>query len=367
MFKFLRSPATLIAVALGVAGVGLVLYAWRLPPFTSTVEVTENAYVRSQITLVSPQLAGYVTQVTVQDFQEVKAGQLLVRLDDRIYEQKLQQARAILAGQKAALANSEQKRRSDEARIASSEAQVDSAEAALTAAEASWSRIEPLLQRGITTQKEADQSRAAFDQAKAALSQAQAAREVARQEWASTQVNRQSLEAAVQGAEAAVRLAEIDLQNTRITAPNDGRLGEIGARVGQYVSVGTQLMALVPDRVWVMANFKETQLAGMKAGQPVTFTVDALQGTSLTGQIERFSPAAGSEFSVLKADNATGNFTKVAQRVPVRIAVDPGQDLVERLTPGMSVVVSVDTAPKPGSTQVRSTGLLDRAALLWSH
>jgi len=289
--------------------------------------------VRGQITLVSPQLAGYVAEVAVQDFQEVKAGQLLVKLDDRIFEQKLQQAKATLAGQKAALANSEQKRRSDEARIASSEAQVDSAEAALKAAEASWERIEPLLKRGITTQKEADQSRATFDQARAALSQAQAAREVSRQELASTLVSRQSLEAAVQGAEAAVRLAEIDLQNTRITAPKDGRLSEVGARVGQYVSVGTQLMALVPDRIWVVANFKETQLAGMQVGQPVTFTVDALRGISLGGHIERFSPAAGSEFSVLKTDNATGNFTKVAQRVPVRIVVDGAKTLWNDLRP----------------------------------
>jgi len=358
MFKFLRSTATLIALALGAVGACLVLYAWRLPPFTSAVEVTENAYVRGQITLVSPQLAGYVAEVAVQDFQEVKAGQLLVKLDDRIFEQKLQQAKATLASQKAALANSEQKRRSDEARIASSEAQVDSAEAALKAAEASWERIEPLLKRGITTLKEADQSRAAFDQARAALSQAQAAREVSRQELASTLVSRQSLEAAVQGAEAAVRLAEIDLQNTSITAPKDGRLGEVGARVGQYVSVGTQLMALVPDQIWVVANFKETQLAGMQVGQPVTFTVDALRGTSLDGHIERFSPAAGSEFSVLKTDNATGNFTKVAQRVPVRIAVDGSQGLVERLSPGMSVVVSVDTAAPPVPGNITKTGTL---------
>lgn len=360
MFKFLRSTATLAAAILGIAGVVLVLYAWRLPPFVSSVESTDNAYVRGQITLVSPQLAGYVAEVAVQDFQEVRAGQLLVRLDDRIYEQKLQQAKATLASQKAALANSEQKRRSDEARIASSEAQVASAEAALTAAEANWSRIEPLLKRGITTQREADQSRAAFDQARAALNQAQAALEVSHQELASTMVNRQSLQAAVEGAEAAVRLAEIDLQNTRIVAPNDGRLGEVGARVGQYVSVGTQLMALVPNRIWVVANFKETQLAGMQIGQPVTFTVDALHHAPLSGHIERFSPAAGSEFSVIKTDNATGNFTKVAQRVPVRIAVDSGQDLAERLAPGMSVVVSVDTDAPAASRNVTSSDAVHR-------
>ncbi|WP_445500842.1 HlyD family secretion protein [Microvirga sp. G4-2] len=356
MLKFLRSTATLVVVVIGLVGVALVLYAWRLPPFTSSVQTTDNAYVRGQVTVISPQLNGYVAEVAVQDYQRVKVGQLLVRIDDRIYGQKLQQAKATLAAQKAALANSEQTRRSNAARIKSSEAQVDSAKAALTAAEANWERIEPLRARGVTTQKEADQARASLDQARAALSQAQAAVEIARQDLASTLVNRQSLEAAVQGAEAAVHLAEIDLQNTRIVAPQDGRLGEVGARVGQYVAAGTQLLAVVPEKIWVVANFKETQLAGMKAGQPVTFTVDALEHASLSGHIERFSPAAGSEFSVLKADNATGNFTKVAQRVPVRIAIDAGQDLAESLAPGMSVVVSVDTASKDSSKDIASTG-----------
>jgi multidrug resistance efflux pump len=142
-------------------------------------------------------------------------------------------------------------------------------------------------------------------------------------------------------------LAEIDLQNTRITAPEDGQLGEVGARLGQYVSAGTQLLTLVPERIWVVANFKETQLPGMSVGQPVTFTVDALNHAALNGRIERFSPAAGSEFSVIRTDNATGNFTKVAQRVPVRISIDPGQALADRLVPGMSVVVSVDTNAQP--------------------
>jgi biotin carboxyl carrier protein len=242
MLKFLRSTATLAALVIGIAGATLVLYAWRLPPFTSSIETTDNAYVRGQLTVISPQLAGYVAEVAVQDFQKVTAGQLLVRIDDRIFQQKLEQAKATLAAQKAALANSEQTRRSSEAKIKSSEAQVDSAKAALKAAEANWERIEPLLSRGVTTHKEADQARANLDQAKAALSQAQAAVEVARQDLAATLVNRSSLESAVQGAEAAVHLAEIDLQNTRIVAPRDGRLGEIGARIGQYVSAGTQLL-----------------------------------------------------------------------------------------------------------------------------
>jgi multidrug resistance efflux pump len=347
MSKLYQSTATLVAAIIGIAGVVLVLYAWRLPPFGSTVQSTDNAYVRGQLTVIAPQLAGYVAEVTVQDFQHVKAGQLLVRIDDRIFTQKLEQAKATLSSQQAALANSEQKERSDRARIESSQAQVESARAVRIAAEASWNRIAPLLERGVATQSQADQARAALDQATAALHQAEAALTVSQQDLAATLVNRQSLEAVVQGAQAAVRLAEIDLQNTRITAPEDGQLGEVGARLGQYVASGTQLLTLVPERIWVVANFKETQLPGMQAGQPVTFTVDALQHATLTGHIERFSPAAGSEFSVIRTDNATGNFTKVAQRVPVRISIDPGQILAERLVPGMSVVVSVDTNAQP--------------------
>lgn len=153
-----------------------------------------------------------------------------------------------------------------------------------------------------------------------------------------------------------IRLRGLGLRTLLTATEKAGQVGEVGARVGQYVSIGTQLMALVPDRVWVVANFKETQLAGMREGQAVTFTVDALQHTSLSGHIERFAPAAGSEFSVLKADNATGNFTKVAQRVPVRISVDPGQRLVDRLAPGMSVVVTADTSASAKSDDVASTG-----------
>ncbi|MCO6049165.1 HlyD family secretion protein [Mesorhizobium sp. RP14(2022)] len=341
--------ATIVALVLGFAGVLIALYAWRLPPFTSSVEMTDNAYVRGQVTVMAPQLAGTVAEVRVQDYETVKAGQLLVRLDDRIFIQKLAQARATLAGQKAALANSDQAKTSNEAKIRSSEAAITSAQAALTQAEAGWKRVEPLLVRGVITQSDADQAQATLQQARAAVQQAEAAREVAREDLRSTIVARGSLEAAVSGAEAAVHLAEIDVENTRIVAPRDGRLGEVAARPGQYVAIGTQLLTLVPDRIWVVANFKETQLAGMRPGQPVTFTVDALRHARLSGHIERFSPATGSEFSVIRPDNATGNFTKVAQRVPVRISIDPGQELAARLAPGMSVVASIDTNADAGT------------------
>lgn len=344
MTNALRSVSTYIALAIGLVGLAVILYAWRLPPFASTIETTENAYVRGQVTVIAPQLAGYVAEVPVQDFATVKQGDLLLRIDDRIYAQKLEQARAGLAAQRAALANSDQSRAAADARLRAAVANVASAEAALRTAEANWSRIEPLRERGVVSQTSTDQSQQALEQARASLAASNAAAEVARQDIQTAIVNRQSLVAAVEGAEAAVHLAEIDLSNTRILAPQDGRLGEVSARLGQYVAAGTQLMALVPSKVWVIANFKETQLAGMRVGQPVSFTVDALRHARLTGRIERFSPAAGSEFSVIRPDNATGNFVKIAQRVPVRIAIDPDQPPAGKLAPGMSVVVSVDTA-----------------------
>lgn len=342
MLKSLRSPTSIIVLLAGIAGIALVLYAWRLPPFHSSVESTENAYVRGFVTIMSPQLAGYVADVPVHDYETVKAGQLLVKIDDRIYAQKVAQAEATLAGQKAALANSFQQELSAKAGIAASQAQIDSAKAAFNRARATWDRIRPLAEMGVSTRSDADQARAGFEQADAAVSQAEAGLEVSKQALATTLGARSGLQAAVSGAEAAVELARIDLDNTRIVAPRDGRLGEIGARIGQYVTAGSQLLALVPNDVWVVANFKETQLDGMKAGQPVTIAVDALQRNELTGHIERFSPAAGSEFSIIRPDNATGNFTKVAQRVGVRIVVDPGQPLAEMLSPGLSVVVRVD-------------------------
>jgi multidrug resistance efflux pump len=338
-----KSKATIAAALIGVLGVLLVLYAWRLPPFTSSVETTDNAYVRGAVTIISPKLDGYVADVKVQDFMPVKAGQVLVELDDRIYQQRLAQAQAALATQKAALANSEQQRRSKEASIDVARAQIANAEAVRARATSEWNRIEPLHSRGVASQSQVDEARADLDQSTAALAQAKASENVARQDLQAVIINRQSLEAAVASAEAAVKLAQIDLQNTRMVAPQDGTLGEVGVRLGQYVTPGTQLMAMVPSNVWVIANFKETQIADMRYGLPVEIRVDALRGRVIHGRIARFSPAAGSEFSVLRPDNATGNFTKVAQRIPVRIDLDPDEHQLDRLSPGMSVVVSVDT------------------------
>jgi Multidrug resistance efflux pump len=346
MSNIFRSIATYVALLVGAAGVVLVLYTWNLPPFHGSIETTNDAYVRGQVTLLSPQLGGYLTDVPVQDYQKVHKGDLIAKIDDRIYAQRLEQARATLASAEATLANSEQTRRSDQAKIESAKAAHESAQATLTAAKASYRRTETLLEKNIASESEAEKNRAALDQATAAVHQAEAALKVAEQDLNTTIVSRRTLEANVESARAAVKLAEIDLANTRIVAPQDGTLGEVSARLGQYVSVGTQIASVVPENIWVVANFKETQLRDMRPGQQVKFTVDALGDQPFTGTIERFAPATGSEFSVIKADNATGNFTKIAQRIPVRISIQPEQPLMDRLVPGMSVVANVDVAQR---------------------
>ena len=356
--KTLRSRGTWIVLAATLLCLGMVLYAWRLPPFRSGTETTENAYVRGMVTIVAPKVDGYVAEVHVQDYMTVKAGDVIVKLDDRIYRQKLAQARSALAVQEANLANTAQSRRAREAAIGSSQAQIASAQAQLLNAQAQLARAQadmrratPLAKDGSLSQRERDQTEAALHQAEATVKQAEAAalqtqagRAVATQDLRSVVVNKDAVEAAVDSARAAVALAQIDLDNTEIRAPRDGQVGEVGVKLGQYVTPGTQLMAVVPSQVWVVANFKEAQTARMAPGQPAHLRVDALADARLTGHVERLSPATGSEFSVIKQDNATGNFTKIPQRLSVRIAVDADQAVAQRLRPGMSVVVSVDTA-----------------------
>jgi multidrug resistance efflux pump len=337
-----------MVVSLGVAGMLMVLYAWDLWPFSGAMERTEDAYVRGNTTVVSPQVSGYVTAVLVKDYDQVKAGQRLVTIDDRIYSERVEQAKAAVHAAVANLANSEQSQRAREAALRSQSAALLDAQAQLTRAEADMRRVDELVTDGSVSKREQDQTRAILRQTQAAVLQAEASRAIALEDIRTVIVNRDSLRAAVESAKAALRLAEIDLEHTVIIAPDEGQLSEVGVRLGQYVTNGTQLFFLVPPSPWVIANYKEAQTARMRVGQSATFTVDALADATLTGHVEKLSPAAGSEFTVLKPDNATGNFTKVPQRIAVRIDVDPKQGLANRLRPGMSVVTRVNTgSPVP--------------------
>jgi multidrug resistance efflux pump len=332
----------LILLLIGAAIVAI-LYAWQLPPFGGRFEQTDDAYVRGQTTVISPQVSGYVSVVPVKDFQNVREGDVLVRIEDSIYSARVAQARANVLTQISNLQNSNQAERSKEASTLSQDAAIANANAQLTRARADWNRLEPLVRDGWATHSQEDQVRAALQAAEAGVRAAHAQREIGTQDVRSVIVGRSGLSANVEAAKAQVQLAEVDLGHTVIRAPQSGQLSEVAVRTGQYVTAGTQLMYLVPKNSWVTANFKEAQTRHMRVGQRASFTVDAIGGKRLTGVVESLAPASGSEFAVLRPDNATGNFVKVAQRIAVRIRIDPNQPLADRIRPGMSVVARIRT------------------------
>lgn len=281
--------------------------------------------------------------MNVRDFADVRKGAVLVMIDDRIYRARVAQGTANIAAQTATLDNALQNQRSSEAQVRLQDAAVANAQAQLVRARADMARVDDLVGEGSVSRRERDQTLAALRQAEAAVRQAQAQRAIAVEQVRSVDVGRGGLRAQVENASATRDLARVDLDNTIIRAPRDGRLSEVAVRVGQLVSPGTQLMYLVPTEHWVVANFKEAQTAEIRAGQKATLQVDAFGGASLTGVVERVSPAAGSEFSVIRPDTGSGNFVKVPQRIAVRIRIDPDQKLVPRLGPGMSVIATVHT------------------------
>jgi multidrug resistance efflux pump len=329
----LRIGAIIVIAALAFAAAVGVLYAFNFWPFAGGVEITDDAYVHGRTTVIAPQVSGYVVVVAVSDYAIVKPGEVLVRIDDSTYRAKVDQARAALQAAEAALANNHQAN-------ATSAANLLGDNAALARAKADMARANTLVKDGSVSVREQDQTRAA-------LAQAVAQSEVARQTIRSVEVGRNELVAQVAATQAALNAAEIDLEHTVIRAPEAGQVGEVGVRLGQYVTNGTQLMSLVPGDRWVIANYKEGQTAQMEPGAAATFRVDALGGEQFHGHVEQLSPAAGSEFSVLKPDNATGNFVKVPQRIGVRLSIDPGQAMLARLRPGMSVTARVNVSGPP--------------------
>lgn len=345
--KLTPKPLTVAAMlVVAIVGVTLILFAWGLWPFASSIVTTDNSFIRGKITVLSSQVSGYVVEVPARDFQRVRAGDTLVRIDDRTYKQQLEQAQAQRDQAIANLANVEQTTAQNRAEIVARRADLLQAQAELQRATADTTRVEALGRQGVTPQAQAEQSQATLSAAEAGVKRAEAAIAIAEQTLTSTEVSKQGLQAALRMADAQVNVASINLSNTVITAPRDGQISEASVRLGQFVTSGSQLMFLVPSDLWVVANFKETQTNDIRVGQPVWFTVDALNRARLTGKVEELSPATGSEFSILRPDNATGNFTKIVQRLPIRIAIDRGQPLAERLRPGMSVITRVDTSER---------------------
>lgn len=333
-----------IAAVIVVVGIVLVLRAWNIGPFHTSDITTDNAYVRGQVTVLAPQVNGYVTDVLVQDYAHVQAGQPLLRIDARSYQAALAKAQAQLASAQAQLANARQTQAQNQAALKAKHATLSAAQAETQRAQTELQRLNTLAAQGAVSLNDRDRARATAHLAQSNTDKAQADIAMAQEAIKSTEVNRDALQANVEMAQAQVREAEINLENTTIVAPSEGQVGEVSVRLGQYVSAGSQLLFVVPPQQWVIANFKETQTAQVRIGQPAILSVDALDGARLNGHVVEIAPATGSEFSVLKADNATGNFTKVVQRLPIKIAIDADQPLAQRLRPGMSVVAHIDTA-----------------------
>lgn len=332
-----------LLIALIIIGVLLILYAWKLPPFTPTVQQTNNAFVKGQTTIISPQVSGYVTEVAVQDFENVQAGDLLVKIDDRAFLQQLEQAQANIEVAMTDRSSNAQDTGTSQAQIEARKADLYSAKVSVDSAREDVKRYQGLDAIGAVSKAEVAHAQAQLAQAQASVQQAEANLQVALEASKKTSGSRSSLDANIKNAEAVAKQAQINLDNTIIRAPESGQLSQVSVKAGQYVSAGTQLMYVVPKGVWIIANFKETQVANMTVGEPATIHVDALGGVKFRGHVSNISPATGSEFSAGAANPATGNYIKIAQRIPVRIDLEQGQPELAQLRPGMSVSVDVDT------------------------
>jgi multidrug resistance efflux pump len=332
-------------------GIGVIMWAWQIGPFNTPIQQTDNSYIKGKTTVLSSQINGYIQDVLVSDFDHVKKGQILIRIDPTTYNQKVSQAQSSVEQAANNFNNQKQTIVQRQADIAAAQAKVAQIEAQYQLSLQQLHRYQALGDTGAVSKTDLDQSRANVANNQALLNEAKANVKVAEEALKTAQIATVGLQAQVKNATAQLDQANTTKDYSIITAPMDGQLGEVSPRIGQYVAAGSQLLYLIPQTTWVVANFKETQIANMQIGQKASFTVDALNHKKFTGRVEEISPAAGSEFSVLKTDNATGNFTKVVQRIAVKIAIDPNQPELERLRPGMSVISSVDTSTQGTGTR----------------
>jgi len=307
------------------------------------LETTDDAYVKADSTIIAPKVSGHIAEVLVSDNEPVKAGQLMARIDDRDFKTALNQAKADVAASEAAVKNLNTQIELQEPLIQQQAAEVDATEASLKFAQQERARYDDLMKSGAGTIQRAQQTDAALRSQSAQLRQGKAGLLAANKKVEVLSTQRAQAVAQLDRARAVEQQAALNLSYTQITAPVDGTVGARTLRVGQYVQAGTQLMAVVPlDQVYVVANFKETQLTHVRNGQPVELRVDSFHSTRLKGHVDSLSPASGLEFALLPPDNATGNFTKIVQRVPVKIVLDDRR-LSGLLRPGMSAVPTVNT------------------------
>ncbi len=339
----------LLRLAIGAALVGAGLYGWSWWSVGRFFETTDDAYVAADAVTLAPRVAGYLLAVPVRDNQVVRAGDVLARIDDRDYRAALAQAQAEVAEGRASLLAVDSQAAEQRQSIAQAQADLDGDEAKLRFAAVERDRAATLSATGVGSREAQQRTGAAFDEAEADLRHALAALGVARAKVQTLEAEGAYAAGSLAKARADVDRARINLDDTVLRAPVDGVVGDGRARAGNYVQPGLGLLTVVPmgQGLYVTANFKETQLARMQPGEAVTVTADAFPGHPFRGVIDGFSPGTGAQFALLPPENATGNFTKIVQRVPVRIRLAPDRAL-RLLRAGLSVEVSVDTRGAAG-------------------
>ena len=336
-----RLPLRAIGVTAVAAAAMIAGAAWIAMPGTSVS--TDDAYIKADSTIIAPKVQGLIAEILVRDNQQVTAGQPLVRIDAEDYQQAVSAAEADVAFAEAALAQQAAQEQLADANVRAADAAIRAADAESERADSDWKRFDALAANGSVARREAEQKRASALTAAADVDKSRAAFTASQQQVSAIARSRGQLTAAREKAKAALSLARQNLAHTMVTAPVSGLVGDRQAQAGEYVQPGSRLMTIVPmDTVYVVANFKETQTARMLVGQHAEIRIDALPGVKFEGQVESFAPGSGSEFSLLPYEPATGNFTRIVQRVPVRIRLVPHQNEVDRLRPGLSANVRVD-------------------------
>lgn len=334
-----------LALAITLGGIGYGRYWWETGRF---IEATDDAYAGGNVTAVSPHVAGFVAEILVGDNEHVGAGQILIRLDARDYRAALDHAQAVAEERQAARTGLEAKYALQEAMIRQAEADLAAKAAHANFAVADAVRYRNLALTGYGTRQNAERTSAADTEAQAGIKASEAGLAAARQQLTVLAADIAAARAAVAQAKADLATARLNLGYTEIRSPIDGYTGNRAAQIGAYVASGAYLLSIIPAHgLWVDANFKEDQLAQMRPGQPAAVIADVLPGKIFRGHVESLAPGTGAIFSVIPPENATGNFTKIVQRVPVRIALDDADARLGEMRPGLSTTVSVDTRPKP--------------------
>ncbi|HDR9496921.1 HlyD family secretion protein [Burkholderia cepacia] len=338
------SKRRILLVVAVLAAIGGAVWLGRWWTVGRFIESTNDAYLQADSMTAAPKVAGYVTDVYVRDNQAVKAGDPLVRLDVRQYRVALAQSLATVDARRADIARAEADISQQRANLEQADAQAKVSRINAQHAGDEYARYAPLAATGAETHERVADLKSTRDQAVATLAANNASIAAARTQIASFTAQLQQARAQLEAAQASAAQAQLDLDNTIVRSTLAGRVGDRTVRVGQYVQPGTRLLTVVPvDSIYLVANFKETQIGNMRIGQPVELHVDALPDGALSGVVDSFAPGTGAQFALLPPENATGNFTKIVQRVPVRIRLAANARAQRMLLPGLSVTVDVDT------------------------